>query len=120
MLRGIGGKAAGGDGAGALLPTVPAGTQRKSLATAMTDRVNARGKTDPVADLLKAARKHITPPPVPAADAGRAPTVLDDEAVAQTVSSLTKTLGEKGDAPAPRDLSRATRELLSIMLSDPA
>ena len=25
MLRGIGGKAAGGDGAGALLPTVPAG-----------------------------------------------------------------------------------------------
>lgn len=92
----------------------------KSLATAMTDRVNARGKTDPVADLLKAARKHITPPPVAAADAGPAPTVLDDDAVAQTVSSLTKTLGEKGEAPAPRDLSRATRELLSIMLSDPA
>ncbi|CAB3868818.1 hypothetical protein LMG26684_02966 [Achromobacter mucicolens] len=92
----------------------------KSLATAMTDRVNARGKTDPVADLLKAARKHITPPPVPAAGAGPAPTMLDDQAVAQTVSSLTTTLGEKGEAPAPRDLSRATRELLSIMLGDPA
>lgn len=92
----------------------------KSLATAMTDRVNARGKTDPVADLLKAARKHITPAPVPAAGAGPAPTMLDDEAVAQTVSRLTTTLGEKGEAPASRDLSRATRELLSIMLSDPA
>jgi hypothetical protein len=46
--------------------------------------------------------------------------MLDDQAIAQTVSSLTKTLGEKGEAPASRDLSRATRELLSIMLSDPA
>jgi len=46
--------------------------------------------------------------------------MLDDEAVAQTVSSLTTTLGEKGEAPAPRDLSRATRELLSIILGDPA
>ncbi|MGE8704520.1 MAG: hypothetical protein ACN6O5_17730 [Achromobacter sp.] len=92
----------------------------KSLATAMTDRVNARGKADPVAELLKAAKKHITPPPVQTEGTGPAPKVLDDDAVAQTVSSLTKTLGEKGGAPAPGVLSRATRDLLSIMLSDPA
>ncbi|WP_313369329.1 hypothetical protein [Achromobacter animicus] len=92
----------------------------KSLATAMTDRVNARGKADPVAELLKAAKKHITPPPVAADGTGPAPTVLDDDAVAQTVSNLTKTLGEKGGTPAPGALSRASRELLSIMLSDPA
>ena len=37
-----------------------------------------------------------------------------------TVSDLTRTLGEKGSAPPPGALSRATRELLSVMLSDPA
>lgn len=89
----------------------------KSLATAMTDRVNARGKADPVADLLKAAKKHITPPPGPA---GPAQAALEDAAVARTVSDLARTLGEKGSAPPPGALSRATRELLSVMLSDPA
>lgn len=96
----------------------------KGLATAMTDRVNARGKADPVSELLKAARKQIAPPPAPTGQAKSAQDALDDSAVAQAVSELVEALGTKngspGPAAAPQALSRATRELLSIMLNDAA
>ncbi|WP_313623862.1 hypothetical protein [Achromobacter sp.] len=94
----------------------------KSLATAMTDRVNARGKADPVSELLKAARKQITPPPAAAGQAREAQAALEDTAVAQAVSNVVEALGAKdgvtAPAAAPQALSRATRELLAIMLSD--
>ncbi|KRC71833.1 hypothetical protein ASE30_13835 [Achromobacter sp. Root83] len=103
----------------------------KSLATAMTDRANARGKADPVADLIRTAKKQLAPPPVlqdsagqnqraPGDTAGQAQAALDDRAVAQAMSSVVHALGAKPNAMAPGDLSRATRELLSIMLSEPA
>ena len=96
----------------------------KSLAAAVADRANARGKADPVADLLRAAKKQITPPPAVQGKPGLAEAALADTAVAQTVSSVVDALGARKDGPAPAGapgaLSSATRELLSIMLSEPA
>lgn len=97
-----------------------------SLVTAVTNRVNARGAADPVAELLKTARKQIARKPEPdgqAKPAEPAQAALEDTAVAQTVSSVVEALGAKGGGAAPvappQVLSRATRELLSLMLLEP-
>ncbi|MEN4921005.1 hypothetical protein ABE485_20210 [Achromobacter spanius] len=95
----------------------------KSLATAMTDRVNARAKTDPVAELLRTARKQLAAPPGQPGKPEPAQAALADSAVAQTVSSLVDALAAKGGAAVPAQspgaLSRATRELLALALSQP-